>query len=65
MVTVELTEEELGRTVSALRIRHRKLVKGMEKFGDDFDDTLGANMIKSRIAHENLIDKFERAQANV
>jgi hypothetical protein len=55
-----LDRRDVGRILSGLRERYRKLDKGVKKFGDDFDADKGANMLDARDAYAKLIDLLEK-----
>lgn len=44
MTTLNLSERDVGRLLSVVRERRRKLERGMEKFSTNFDPVLGKNM---------------------
>ena len=55
-----LDRRDLGRIMSGLRERKRKLDKGIAKFGDDFDPEKGRNMLDARDSYDRLIKILER-----
>lgn len=59
-ITITLNRRDVGRVLSGLRERHRKLQKGITKFGDDFDDEKGRNMLDARDSYAKLIALIEK-----
>lgn len=55
-----LDRRDVGRILSGLRERKRKLDKGLSKFGDDFDPEKGANMLDARASYDRLIKLIEK-----
>lgn len=55
-----LERRDVGRILSGLRERKRKLDKGIAKFGDDFDDEKGRNMLDARDSYGKLITLIEK-----
>lgn len=55
-----LDRRDVGRILSGLRERKRKLDKGIAKFGDDFDQEKGANMLDARDSYGKLIQLIEK-----
>jgi hypothetical protein len=55
-----LDTRDVGRILSGLRERKRKLDKGIAKFGDDFDAEKGANMLDARDSYGRLIKLIEK-----
>jgi hypothetical protein len=55
-----LDRRDVGRILSGLRERKRKLDKGIAKFGDDFDQDKGANMLDARDSYDRLITLLEK-----
>lgn len=64
MGQLTLNRREAGRLLSALRERHRRLEKGVRKFGDDFDPALGGNMLEGMREYQALIYKVQEAMQN-
>lgn len=58
-VTLKLSRRDVGRILSGLKERHRKMHRGIEKFGEDFDPVKGANMLEGEKAYRALIDDIE------
>lgn len=59
-----LDRRDVGRILSGLRERKRKLDKGIAKWGDDFDPDKGANMLDARASYDSLIKRIEKDQTN-
>jgi hypothetical protein len=54
MPTVDLSRRDIGRLLVGVRERLRKLDRGLSKFGDNFDPSLGANMTEAREAYSRI-----------
>lgn len=59
MINIQVDRRDAGRILNVLRERHRKIARGLTKFGTDFDPTLGANIVESEAAFRALIQKVE------
>lgn len=59
-VVIRVSRRDAGRVLSGLRERHRKLTKGIGKFGEKFDPVLGKNMTDGKEAYERLISQVEQ-----
>lgn len=59
MIKLIVDERDAGRIFSGLRERQRKLARGVQKFGSDFDPVLGANMAEGLEAYNRLITLIE------
>lgn len=55
-VLIKVTRRDAGRLLALVRERKRRLKKGIDKFGDDFDPKLGANMIEGLEAFTELLN---------
>jgi hypothetical protein len=56
-----LEPRDVGRILSGLRERRKRLTRGITKFGDDFDPDKGRNMTDALEAYETLITLIEGA----
>ncbi len=57
-----LEDRDVGRILSGLRDRERRLENGINKFGDDFDPEKGQNMVEALASHKKLISLIEGAK---
>jgi hypothetical protein len=57
-----LEDRDIGRILSGLRDRRKRLKRGIEKFGDDFDPDKGRNMTDALASYERLINIVEGAE---
>lgn len=58
IVTLKLDRRDVGRVLSLVRQRLKKLKKGIDKFGDDFDPELGGSMIEAYRAMSNIEEEL-------
>ena len=65
MITIEVDERDAGRILAGVKERQKKLSKGVNKFGDDFDPQLGANMVEGLAAYNRLVSNLEKAIGKV
>ena len=54
-----LEARDVGRILSGLRERRKRLTRGINKFGDDFDPDKGRNMTDALESYERLISIIE------
>lgn len=58
-MNIELNPRQVGRVLSALRDRERRIKKGLDRFGDNFDPEKGKNLLEGSEAYRQLITIFE------
>lgn len=54
-----LDARDVGRILSGLRERKKRLTRGIGKFGNDFDPDKGQNMTDALTAYKSLIKTIE------
>jgi hypothetical protein len=54
-----LDARDVGRILSGLRERKKRLERGITKFGEDFDPEKGQNMTDALLAYKRLITIIE------
>ena len=59
MYNIQVDRRDAGRILSALRERHKKMRKNIEKFGDDFDPEKGAGMVEGYRDMQRLIHHIQ------
>lgn len=60
-MNIELSRRDIGRLLSLVAERRRKLERGVAKFGTDFDPTKGANIADGLVAFRALEQVLKEA----
>jgi len=60
-VTITLSRRDVGRLLVGVRERCKKLQRGLNKFADNFDPELGANLTEGFAAYSDLEKRLNDA----
>jgi hypothetical protein len=60
-VTITLSRRDVGRLLVGVRERRKKLQRGLDKFADNFDPTLGVNITEGFAAYSDLEKRLNEA----